>query len=76
MLSEKLYNKGVSANHLISYIYYKKYKKNTNDQTLLSIMFNFFRIKNSIRDEKILISIILDLYFFRCTYNLENIDFL
>jgi DNA polymerase III delta prime subunit len=75
-LSEKLYNKGVTANHIILFIYNKKYKKQTNNDNLLSIMFNFFRIKNSIRDEKILITIILDLYFFRCTYNLENIDFL
>ena len=73
-LTDKLYNKGISCLHIISYIYFKKGKKTSNN--IFYILFHILRIKNSVKDEKILILLILDLYFFRCSYNLENVDFL
>ena len=73
-LAEKLYNKGVTSLHLLSFIENKQQTYIANDKSL--ILFHIMRIKKSIKDEKILILIILDLYFFRCDVNLENIDFL
>tara|TARA_Y100000816_G_C26088498_1_gene574784 strand:- start:654 stop:1421 length:768 start_codon:yes stop_codon:yes gene_type:complete len=74
ILSEKLYNKGVTALHLTEFINNKQQRFIANNKSTL--LFHIMRIKKSIKDEKILILIILDLYFFRCETNLENIDFL
>lgn len=73
-LSEKLYNKGVSSHHILHFIFTKNQKYIANDK--YNILFNIHKIKNCVKDEKILITIILDLYFFRSDNNLENIDFL
>lgn len=73
-LVDKLYNKGITALHLINFINNKQQRYIANNKS--TILFHIMRIKKSIKDEKILIFIILDLYFFRSETNLENIDFL
>ena len=74
ILTDRFYNKGVTALHLIDFIKNKQQRYIANNKS--AILFNIMRIKKSIKDEKILILIILDLYFFRSETNLENIDFL
>lgn len=73
-LCEKLYNKGISVIHILNYL--ETYDKNKfiNDKYLLLFYIN--KIKKCIKDEKLLMLIILDLFFFKSDIDLKNIDFI
>ena len=65
--SEFLYNKGYSCLDIIDFIKKDKNKLKYNFLVYYDI------IKSEIRDEKLLLLIILNLYFMRKKFNLENI---
>ena len=71
-LSIKLYEKGYSGIDLMNYI--EKSKMNEEKKYQLLICFN--RIRKEFRNEKMLILFILNFYFLRSDYNLENISFM
>jgi len=66
---EKLYNKGISGLDLINYI--QKYMKDSCQKNIILVSFN--KIKREIKNEKLLMYLILTFSFIRSNYNLENI---
>jgi hypothetical protein len=73
-LCEKLYDKGVSVLHILNYFESCKEDDFVNDRHILLFYIN--KIKKCIKDEKLLMLIILDLFFFECKIDLQNIDFI
>lgn len=73
-LCEKLYSKGISVINILNYL--ETYDKNNfiNDKYLLLFYIN--KVKTCIKDEKLLMLIILDLFFFKSDIDLTNIDFI
>ena len=71
-ITSKLYNLGISANILISYIQ-NKLDNNSNKYIFLIIIDNY---KKYIRSEELLIFFCINFIFFRNNLNLNNIDFI
>ena len=68
-LSEKLYEKAISANDIIDYIY----EYYPEDEEKYKILIITQKVKKEFRNEKLLIFFILNLIVFRSLIDLENI---
>jgi len=72
-LCEKLYDKGISLLNIIDYLDECDADTFANNKSFL--LFYAMKIKKNIKDEKLLMLIILDMYFFEQTIDLKNIDY-
>jgi GTPase SAR1 family protein len=71
-LSNKLYEKGYSGLDLMNYIEIMK----IDDKRKYELLICLNKVKKEFRNEKLFISFILNLLFFRSDYDLENISFM
>ena len=70
--TEKIYNKGLSGMHLLKYI--EQYERDESQKNIWLIYFD--KIRHEIRNESLFIFMILQSYFFRSNFSLENILFI